>query len=132
MKKQVLASLLSLCVFLIGAAPGFAHHGYAGYELDKTVSVLGTVTDFQIMNPHSTISFDVKGENGTVEHWIAEAGHVRLMRELGWSPDTMKVGDKVTFFYHPAKNGAHTVDLVKITLADGKTLYAHSTHGVNE
>ena len=33
----------------------------------------------------------------------------------------------VTFYFHPAKNGSHAVDLVKVKLPDGRTLQAHSS-----
>jgi hypothetical protein len=125
MNRQLI--VLSVSVFLLAiAVPASAHHGYAAYDEKVTLSLKGTVTDFELANPHSTVSFDVK-ENGKVENWTAEAGHVRQMKDLGWTRDTLKVGDVVTFFFHPAKNGSHSVDLVKVVFADGKFLYAHSS-----
>jgi Family of unknown function (DUF6152) len=121
---------LSLVVFvtlLASAVTASAHHGYAAYDETVTLSLKGTVTDFELENPHSTMSFDVKDEHGKVENWTAEAGHIRLMKDLGWTSGTLKVGDVVTFYFHPAKNGSHAVDLVKVTLPDGKTLQAHSS-----
>ena len=126
MKK--LFSTLSICALIFAAVmPALAHHGYAAYDETVTKSLQGTVTDFELMNPHSTVSFDVKGADGKVENWTAEAGHVRLMMDLGWKRSTLKVGDTATFFFHPAKNGSHSVDLVKVVFADGKMLYAHSS-----
>lgn len=124
--KKIVFNLI-LAASLSTAIPAFAHHGYAAYDETKTDSLKGTVTDFELENPHSTMSFDVKGADGKVESWTAEAGHVRLMKDLGWSADTLKTGDIVTFYFHPAKNGSHAVDLVKITLPNGKTLMAHSS-----
>lgn len=130
MKKIALICLV-VAASIAAVIPASAHHGYAAYDLTKTITVKGTATEVDLVNPHSTIFFDVKDEKGRVEHWVAEAGHIRLMRELGWTPDTVKPGDTVTFYYHPAKNGAHTVDLVKVELADGRVFNAHSTNGVN-
>ena len=125
--KKLLRNLLAAGTLVCTALPALAHHGYAAYDETKTLSFKGTVTDFELENPHSTMSFDVKTPDGKVESWTAEAGHVRLMRDLGWSADTLKNGDVVTFYFHPAKNGAHSVDLVKVTLPNGKTLMAHSS-----
>ena len=105
-----------------------AHHGYAAYDETKTISLKGKVIEFELANPHSTMSFEVKDEHGKVETWVAEGGHVRLMRDEGWTNNTLKVGDTVTFFFHPAKNGSHAVDLVKVTLPDGRSLWTHSSH----
>ena len=126
MKKQIM-SLAAAAALSLAALPAVAHHGYAAYDETVTQSLQGKVTDFEIMNPHSTVSFDVKGAGGKVENWTAEAGHVRLMKDLGWSEDTLKEGDMATFFFHPAKNGSHSVDLIKVTLSNGKTLYCHSS-----
>jgi hypothetical protein len=128
MKRLLLACLGVLILYLAGPIPAWAHHGYAAYDETKLLSLKGTVTDYELANPHSTMSFDVKDEQGKVESWVAEAGHIRLMQDEGWTRTTLKTGDIVTFFFHPAKNGSHAVDLVKIVLPDGRALWAHSSH----
>jgi len=128
MKKLLLTCLIVSIAFLVNPTPAAAHHGYAAYDETKTLSLKGTVTDYELANPHSTMSFDVKDEQGKVENWVAEAGHIRLMQDEGWTRTTLKTGDVVTFFFHPAKNGSHAVDLVKVVLVDGRSLWAHSSH----
>ena len=128
MKKLLLVCLVATIACLTGAKPAWAHHGYAAYDETKLLSLKGTVTDFELANPHSTMSFDVKSDQGKVENWVAEAGHIRLMQDEGWTRTTLKTGDVVTFFFHPAKNGSHAVDLVKVVLPDGRSLWAHSSH----
>jgi hypothetical protein len=127
MNRSAQILVVSLLLLVGGVIPALAHHGYAAYDETVTQSLKGTVTDFELENPHSTMSFDVKGGDGKVENWTAEAGHVRLMQANGWKSDTLKEGDVATFYFHPAKNGAHAVDLVKVVLSDGKTLMAHSS-----
>jgi hypothetical protein len=128
MRKLLFTCLVVSITFLVNPIPASAHHGYAAYDETKTLSLKGTVTDYELANPHSTMSFDVKDEQGKIENWVAEAGHIRLMQDEGWTRTTLKTGDVVTFFFHPAKNGSHAVDLIKIVLADGRSLWAHSSH----
>lgn len=129
MKKPVqMCFIFLLAGLLIGPAPVSAHHGYAAYDETKTLSLKGTITDYELSNPHSTISFNVTDEHGNVESWVAEAGNIRLLKEEGWGPDTIKEGDKVTIYFHPAKNGSHAVNLEKIELPDGRSLWAHTSH----
>ena len=125
--KKLLGAVFVSALFLAATIPASAHHGYAAYDETVTNSLKGTVTDFELENPHSTVSFDVKDAQGKVENWTAEAGHVRLMLDLGWKRDTLKVGDTATFYFHPAKNGSHSVDLIKVVFPDGKSLWAHSS-----
>jgi hypothetical protein len=128
MKKLLLICLVVSIGYLANPVPTWAHHGYAAYDETKTVTLKGTVTEYELANPHSTMSFDVKDASGKVENWVAEGGHIRLMQDEGWTRTTLKAGDVVMFSFHPAKNGSRAVDLVKVVLPDGRSLWAHSSH----
>jgi uncharacterized protein DUF6152 len=110
------------------APPAHAHHGYAAYDLTKTVSVSGTVAELSLANPHSSVTFDVKDEKGDVNRWAVEFGTLRNLMSQGWTRDTLKPGDGIKLSLHPAKNGAHVGVLVgKISYADGRPLPVKST-----
>ena len=116
---------LAAAVLWIGilSAPLFAHHGEANYDTDKMVSVKGTVTDFQFINPHVQISLDVKNDKGEIEKWIGEArSPAMLSRYGGWDKTTIKIGDVITFYGHRTKNGTPFMRLDKIVKADGTEL----------
>ena len=125
--RKLIGCLVAAVCCVAAPIPALAHHGYAAYDETKTIALKGTVTDYELENPHSTMSFDVKNDQGKVENWVAEAGHIRLMQDLGWTSSTLKVGEVVTFYFHPAKNGSHAVDLVEVKLPDGRMLWAHSS-----
>jgi hypothetical protein len=121
MKVPLVFSFVMLCS-LIKTPSMLAHHGYAAYDMTKAVTLVGTVTDFEMANPHSTISFDVKDEKGNVQHWGVEFGYIRALKQAGWANDTLKPGDAISITLHPAKNGANAGALEKVTYADGKPL----------
>jgi len=74
MKVRLLIFLAAAVGFLILSVPMFAHHGSAAYDLTTTVTLQGTVTEFQFINPHVLLDFDVKDDKGNIEKWTAEAG----------------------------------------------------------
>ncbi len=120
MKTTIQALLVLFVGIFVCSTPGFAHHGYAAYDMTKTLDVKATITSFDLANPHSTVEFDVKDATGKVEHWAGEMGPpVRGMREAGWTEDTLKPGDQVTITYNPRKDGQHLVNCVKFVFADG-------------
>ena len=101
----------------------FAHHGSASYKADKIV-VLNhvTVTRFLWANPHAMVLFDVKDDQGNIEHWAGEAGSPAAIRSLGWSKNSFKPGDLITVQLYPSKFESHVGRVAQILLADGATL----------
>lgn len=122
MKNLVLCLTMSFAVLLV-AAPLRAHHGEANYDTDKVVSVKGTVTDFQFINPHVQIFMNVKNENGEMEKWACEArSPSMLVRIGGWDKNTLKPGDVIAASGFRAKNGSNVLRLSKIVLVDGREM----------
>ena len=119
-----LAAFSSLALgLLLLTLPLLAHHGTGvAYEVDKQVTIKGTVTEWIWANPHCGLLFDAKDDKGNVVHWGAELGNPHSLSQAGLSRDVFKPGDEVTVVGHPARSGAPRVDLQTVTLADGRVL----------
>src|SRR6202158_4743484 len=119
---------LGLCVAIIFAVlfvsiPAPAHHGEVNYDTTKVVSVKGTVTDFQFINPHVQIFLDVKNDKGEIEKWAGEARSPSMLGRLGgWDKNTIKIGDVITASGHQTKNGTNFLRLLKVVLPDGREM----------
>ena len=122
MKVKLLAfCVLTAWIFLI-SAPISAHHGGSSYDGKKLTTLKGTVTEFQFVNPHSEIFFDVADASGKVQKWTAEAVSVASLSRYGWTKSTFKPGDQITITGNLAKNGSYTMRLSKVVLPSGKVL----------
>ncbi len=129
MQRKFLAGIaLTAVVCLLLSRPILAHHGAAGYDMGKVVTMKGVITDFEWTNPHSQIYFDVTDDKGKVSHWVAETEPPAVMLERGWVRRSLKAGDQVTVYCYVAKNGATTSILQKIVLPDGKELSARGAN----
>jgi hypothetical protein len=62
MRTTLLVLAAAVFAVLAVAGPTFAHHGAAAYDMKDTVTVMGTVTDFEFVNPHCQVYFDVKND----------------------------------------------------------------------
>ena len=123
MRLKSLAHLGLIAGFALAAIPLFAHHGTGvAYDIEKTVNLKGTVTEWIWANPHCGILFDVSDDKGNVEHWGAELGNPHALSMAGLSKDILKPGDKITISGHPAKSGAPRIEMQQFTMADGRTL----------
>ncbi len=119
--------------FVMLSAPLFAHHGTGvAYEVEKVVTLKGTVTEWLWSNPHCGLLFDVTDDKSEVVHWGAELGNPHQMSGAGFTRDTFKPGDKITVTGHPAKSGAPRMTLDHLVLADGKVLSGRGVKGNGE
>jgi hypothetical protein len=92
---------------LVATVPAIAHHGAIAYDDLKVVSISGTVTSFQFINPHCIVNVDVKDSGGNLQKWTVETPPPSMMKHSsGWYRDMMKTGDQVTVDLHAAKNGS--------------------------
>lgn len=94
----------AFALFLISSS-AFAHHGTSRYDLEKTITLSGTVTGFDWGNPHCLVHMDVKGDNGEIQHWTLELASPFTMSHAGWNKDSLRLGDELVVDTHPARNG---------------------------
>ncbi len=118
MSAKLVANLSAAAGLLFFSVASLSHHGSnVVYDLNQTISIMGTVTDFQFVNPHTLIFFDVTGEDGTVVGWLAGlSGPSRLARSEGWSRDTFKPGDQISITGAPARGDAPSVWVEQVFL----------------
>jgi hypothetical protein len=119
-------SLALVASFVFNGSRVSAHHGSAvsyNVQVDKLVTMKGTITEVRWRNPHVFILYDVKDEKGTTVHWAAETSSVTSMiGEHGWSKNTLKVGGEYTLTVFPSRAGTPTGLLYKVMEANGKSL----------
>jgi Family of unknown function (DUF6152) len=128
--QKVLAAAV---VLFVSIAPLRAHHGDAGRYDEDVITVTGTVVAVQMVNPHSHIILDVV-KGGKTVRWNAELGQPQqLIKQFGWTPQTIKVGMKLTMIGRQLKGGAPYINLTEranIVMADtGKEIYRTENFG---
>jgi hypothetical protein len=104
------------------AAPAFAHHSGAMFDIGKKVDVSGTIVDFNWSNPHANFKVNVEKPGGGSEVWAVEMNSPNNLVRDGWKRTTLKAGDKVTVTVRPLRDGTPGGQYVSIVLADGKVL----------
>jgi hypothetical protein len=120
MKNQVLDVLSVTVGLLMVSGPIYAHHSDSVNDMNRVVTVTGTVTRFDFTNPHERIYLDAKDANGNAEQWIATGGGPSAMRRIGWNKGTFKPGDQLTITGFPFQDGRKIMLHVKIVRGSGE------------
>ena len=120
MKLGLAAYIVVAVGLMVVSLPLSAHHGAAEYDNTKTISLQGTVTALQYLNPHALILFTVKDDKGQTADWTAELQSPNLLSRRGWSRSTLKPGDQVVITGHPVKNGVKAMTGQKVVFTDGR------------
>jgi hypothetical protein len=121
MKKRLLAGLAVAAALFMVSGPASAHHSMAMYDQTREITLTGTVTEFRLTNPHIQILFDVKTDQGSIEHWSSIGDNPVNLRRKGWNRNTIKPNDQITISGYPAKEGRPLMTTNKIVL-NGKDL----------
>lgn len=124
------AVLLCGAGLLLSVLPLMAHHSFAAeFDASKPITVKGTVTAMDWVNPHSHLRFDVKAEDGTIQHWSAECLPPNGLYRQGWRKSSVKPGDEVVVVGFKAKDGTNYMWTSSVTTSDGRRLFAGSPEG---
>lgn len=114
---------LFVCCLL---APSFAlaHHSVtAEFDPSKTITLKGTITGVDWVNPHVYVHVDVKDETGNTLGWSLETYPPAVLKRGGVTRETFKDGQVVSFDAFPSKDGTKGLAFLKhVTFADGHGL----------
>ena len=99
-----------------------AHHSFAIYDIDNKIQRTGVLTRFVFSQPHIQLVLEVERENGSTETWEIESMAPRRWDSFGHPRDVASVGETVTIFGWPARNGSDRMVLSTIITEHGTTV----------
>lgn len=120
--------LMAAGFVMAAAASVSAHHAFAAeFDANKPITLKGTVTKMEWINPHSWIHVDVKGPDGKIVSWMVEGGAPNALLRRGFTKDSLPPGTEILVEGYAAKNGTHKANGRDLTLPDGKKLFVGSS-----
>ena len=108
----------------LAAVPVWAHHAFsAEFDIKKPLKIQGTLTKWEMINPHSWFHVDVKGPDGNVVEWLIEGGSPNQLIKQGVTKNTLAVGTEILIEGYQAKDGTNKGVGRNLVLADGRRLF---------
>jgi hypothetical protein len=118
--RTLVASVALLC---FAASPASAHHSFAAeYDIDKPITLVGSITKVEWLNPHIYFYIDVKDKDGRAVNWAISGPSPNGLYADGVRKDSLKIGATVTVKGYLAKNGTKLANLKSVADAGGKLL----------
>ena len=108
----------------LAAAPVLAHHAFSSeFDVSKPMKLQGTLTKWEMVNPHSWFHIDVKGPDGTLVSWMIEGGSPNQLIRLGVTKKTLAIGTEFVIEGYLAKDGTNKGVGRNFTFTDGRRLF---------
>ncbi|MFT3906854.1 MAG: DUF6152 family protein [Steroidobacteraceae bacterium] len=105
-----------------------AHHSFAMFDMDKTVTLDATVESFKWAMPHVWLYVVIQTASGP-QQWGMECHSPNIIARKGWTSKSVQPGDKVKVTMHPKRDGTSSGSLIYITLPDGTVLWNAESEG---
>lgn len=119
------AALFAVFLWLVSLAPVSAHHALqAQFDTENVLSLEGTLSRIEWINPHAYFWFDVKDESGETAQWGAETVGPNALRSAGFlrGPASFRIGETYTFEGFAARDGGERIFTTAIAFDDGRKI----------
>jgi len=114
-------------LLLLSGATASAHHAFSlEFDADQPITLRGTITRVEWINPHAWLHIDVADASGNVESWRIEAGSPNTLVRRGMTRESIPEGTEVVVFGYRHRNGSNAANGRDVTLPDGTKLFLSS------
>jgi hypothetical protein len=120
MKRQSLR-LGAAAAAVIAASGASAHHGFGNFDRSREVSLEGTVTSIDFVNPHAYVYFEATNADGTTTAKRCEMRAATVLRRSGWSAEMFKAGEPIKITGAPDRFDVNSCYVHTVVFADGTT-----------
>ena len=124
MRRTISIASVVGAVWLLTGLAAQAHHAFSTeFDAKRPISLRGTVTKVELINPHSWIYIDVKDDKGKVSNWAIEGGSPNALVRRGVTKKSVPVGSEIVIEGYQARDGSHRGVARVLKFADGRPLF---------
>ena len=115
---------------LLTSAQALAHHAFAAeFDVNRPLTLKGSLLKWDMVNPHSWFHITVKEKDGKTTTWLVEGGSPNQLIRMGVTKNTVPIGTELVVEGYQAKDGTNKAVGRNFVLADGKRLFLGGSAG---
>src|SRR5687768_6673318 len=131
MKTGIILAVLAAGV--CASQPALAHHPFAAeYDVNKPVTLTGTLARMEWVNPHGWIYIDVKQPDGTIKQWTVETSGPGQMSRRGLKKTDTVDGMSLVIKGYQSRKNPTLANGRTLVLADGRSFYIGAVGGPSD
>jgi hypothetical protein len=121
-RSQNPIAVIAAVLALSSASVASAHHALdAQFDLNKTKTMTGVLTQVDWISPHVIFHFMIKAHDGKYTPWVFQAPSPALLKRANMpGMDGYKVGTTYGIITNPARNGSNMGTFGVVTFPDGR------------
>ena len=113
-----------IAIALLATVSLSSHHAFAAeFDVNKPLTLRGTLVKWEMINPHSWFHINVKDAAGNDVLWMIEGGSPNQLIRLGVTKHTLTAGTELVIETYQAKDGTNKAVGRNFTLPDGRRLF---------
>jgi len=118
----IVAAALAVSVLATAAS---AHHSLTvEFDISRTVTLTGVITEMKWSNPHAWLYVDVKDEKGQVRNWAVEFASPNNLYRRGWRQTDLPPQSNISVTGYASLDKSLRISATDVKLPDGRTLFA--------
>jgi hypothetical protein len=121
--QRVPGALVALIVCMV-APRVTAHHAFAAeFDINKPITLEGSLQEWEMINPHSWFHIDVENEDGGVVTWLVEGGSPNQLIRMGVTKNSLPIGTRLVVEGYLSRDGTTRAVGRNFVLPDGRRLF---------
>lgn len=130
---RIVFSVVVVLVSLLSSATAMSHHSFsAEFDVGRPVEITGTVTSFELTNPHAWLFIETEDDQGNLQSWAIELLGINVLMRSGMTHNTVKPGDLLTITGFGSRDGTNTTNASSVTRKEtGELLWASAREKSN-
>ena len=120
---NIRVSLAALTVAALSGPGAEAHHSFAAeFSYDESGTISGEVVEVLYVNPHARYFIAIDNEDGKEILWDAQTRSPNALAAVGWTKDTVRVGEHITIEGNLGRDGAPKIWIRELRKASGEVI----------